>query len=260
MVAPPVQGTFDLVFLDGGTFASSLDLGRLMPLTTGWIVLDDTNPSRSIKNAANRERLRKTVTARIRDTLRGRQLNELTLGILGMGSIGREVARRGYHVAREYSVDPLALVRVRDVMDGEAPAVRGSMKLADLAAAIAKNERLYVRHQALPIVDEEGKLAGIITRGDIMRALQTNPGGEGTVLEAGTQNPVVASPDEPLSDAVATMAHYNVGRLPVVDKGQLVGYLGRASILTARQRLLEEEFQREPGLFTMRRNRLRDNV
>ncbi|HEX9006060.1 MAG TPA: chloride channel protein [Bacteroidota bacterium] len=185
----------------------------------------------------------------------------VTVLLMRRSILTEKVARRGYHVAREYSVDPLALVRVRDVMDSEAPAVRGSMKLADLAAAIAKNERLYVRHQALPIVDDAGKLAGIITRGDIVRALQNNPGGDITVLEAGTKNPVVASPDEPLSDAVATMAHYGVGRLPVVENGQLVGYLGRGSILTARQRLLEEEFRREPGLLTMRwRSRLKDSL
>lgn len=81
------------------------------------------------------------------------------------------------------------------------------------------------------------------------------------MLEAGTKNPVIASPDEPLSDAVATMAHYGVGRLPVVEQGRLVGYLGRASILTARQRLLEEEFQREPGFLTLRRRqRIKDNA
>lgn len=48
---------FDLVLLDGGEFSSSAELELLEPAIDGWLVLDDTNPVRSIKNAENRERV-----------------------------------------------------------------------------------------------------------------------------------------------------------------------------------------------------------
>ena len=100
------------------------------------------------------------------------------------------------------------------------------------------------------MVDEGGKLAGIITRADIVRALQEDSSGAMTVLQAGARSLVVTYPDEVLYDAAARMLRANVGRLPVVsreDPAQIVGYLGRSEVMAARLRRLEEESVREPG-------------
>ena len=62
--------------------------------------------------------------------------------------------------------------------------------------------------------------------------------------------PVVAFPDETLHDALARMLGQRIGRLPVVsrsDPHHVVGYLGRADILAARERLRHEEEIRERG-------------
>jgi CBS domain-containing protein len=61
---------------------------------------------------------------------------------------------------------------------------------------------------------------------------------------------IVGYRDEVLHDAVTKMVRNDVGRLPVVereDPHKLVGYLGRAAVMTARLRRLEEEHDREPG-------------
>jgi CBS domain-containing protein len=81
-----------------------------------------------------------------------------------------------------------------------------------------------------------------------MRSLEKDPAGNAAVLDAGTRNPVVAYEDEPIADAVARMLDRDIGRLPVVDRtdpSRLIGYLGRAGVLAARQKLLEEENVRE---------------
>jgi CIC family chloride channel protein len=70
------------------------------------------------------------------------------------------------------------------------------------------------------------------------------------VEEAGTANPVVTFPNEPLHAALIKMFQQNVGRLPVVERNnptRIVGYLGRSSILSARMRLHEEEHVRQRG-------------
>ena len=70
------------------------------------------------------------------------------------------------------------------------------------------------------------------------------------MLEAGSRNLVVTYPDEILHDAVSKMVRNDIGRLPVVSREnprQLLGYLGRASVMTARLRRHEEEHVREPG-------------
>jgi len=48
---------FDLVLFDGGEYASSAEFELLEPAIDGWVVLDDTNPRMSIKNAENRRRV-----------------------------------------------------------------------------------------------------------------------------------------------------------------------------------------------------------
>ena len=99
-------------------------------------------------------------------------------------------------------------------------------------------------------MDGDGKLAGIITRGDILRALDKDPSGPMTVQEAGKTHLVVTYPDELISEAAAKMLRFDVGRLPVVDRSddrKPVGYLGRSGILAARLRRLRDEHEREPG-------------
>ena len=99
------------------------------------------------------------------------------------------------------------------------------------------------------MVDDEGMLAGIITRGDLLRALEKSPDGA-TVLEAGSRHLIVTYGDEILHDAITRMVRHDIGRLPVVRRDnpqKIVGYLGRASIMTARLRRHEEEHHRESG-------------
>jgi len=105
------------------------------------------------------------------------------------------------------------------------------------------------QRQGTPIVDEKGELAGIITRSDLMKAMERTRD-QVTVLQAGTASVVVGYPDELLRDAVKRMLDHGIGRLPIVERGnpkRLVGYLGRAGVMAARVRMFEEEHLRERG-------------
>jgi CBS domain-containing protein len=96
------------------------------------------------------------------------------------------------------------------------------------------------------IVDSAGRLCGVITRGDLVRAIEGDQ--SRSVLDAGARDLVVTYPDELLHDAVAKMLKHDVGRLPVVsrtDSRELLGYLGRSSLLSARLRLMDDELVRE---------------
>jgi chloride channel protein, CIC family len=124
------------------------------------------------------------------------------------------------------------------------------MRVSDLSDRIARRDPEVSRHQGMFIVDTEGRLVGVITRGDVIRALDKDPTGAMTVLDAGTRDLIVAYPEETLHEAAAQMLHRNVGRLPVVDRRdptKIVGYLGRPGIMAARLRRLEDEHVREPG-------------
>jgi len=71
-----------------------------------------------------------------------------------------------------------------------------------------------------------------------------------TMLEAGSTNLTVSFPSEPLHVALTKMLNRDVGRLPVVERNnqtKILGYLGRAAILSARMKLHEEENVRQKG-------------
>ena len=161
-----------------------------------------------------------------------------------------KLARRGLHIHQEYETDVLQQVMVGETMDRKVPAIPASMKVSELADRIARRDPQVSRHQGLLVLDANGQLAGVLTRGDVMRALEDDPTGTMTALEASTRNLVVTYPDELLHEASAKMLRHNIGRLPVVDRQypqKVVGYLGRPGIMAARLRRLEEEHVREPG-------------
>ena len=168
----------------------------------------------------------------------------VTVLLMRRSILTEKLARRGHHITREYSIDPFELARVRDVMDKNMPTIPATMKLSELSDRIAAGDTNLNRRQGTLIVDERNELAGIITRGDIVRALRLNEPENMTVAEAGSTNLTVAFPDEPLHAALTKMLHQDIGRLPVVERNnrkKIVGYLGRASILSARMKIHEEE-------------------
>jgi CBS domain-containing protein len=102
----------------------------------------------------------------------------------------------------------------------------------------------------LPIAGSDGVLMGIVTQSDLLRAMENDPSGKTTVIEAGSSEPIVAFPDERVHDAMSRMLHHNIGRLPVVsreDSRKLVGYFSRSNVLSAWSRQIEEEGVREHG-------------
>ncbi len=161
-----------------------------------------------------------------------------------------KLARRGLRIHQDYETDILQQVAVAETMDRDVPTVSAKMRIAELAERIGQHDPDVSRHQGLFIVDNEGKLAGLITRGDVLRALDQDSEGLLTVLEAGSKDLVVAFPDEMISEASDKMLRNEIGRLPVVERGdprKLVGYLGRNGVMAARLRRLHEEHVREPG-------------
>src|SRR3954449_2937245 len=172
-----------------------------------------------------------------------------TVLLLRRSILTEKLARRGHHLVREYSVDPFEVHRIGEVMDRGVVTIPATMTVAELSARIAASDPALTGRQGIPIVDARGELAGIITRSDLMRAMESEEGRTASVLEAGTRDLIVAYPDELLRDAVARMLAHDIGRLPVVDRQDrrhLLGYLGRAGIMRARV------WHRRPARFAKR--------
>jgi CBS domain-containing membrane protein len=122
-------------------------------------------------------------------------------------------------------------LRVRDVMSSDVFTLGRNDELS-IADNLMKQER--IRH--LPVVDEYGDLCGIITqrdlfRGALLRALGYGSRAEEKILQAIVVKEVMSNevytttPNTPIHEAAETMMHKQVGSLPVVDQGKLVGIL-----------------------------------
>jgi H+/Cl- antiporter ClcA/CBS domain-containing protein len=169
-----------------------------------------------------------------------------TVLLLRRSILTEKVARRGYHVSREYAVDPLEILFVREVMRTAVLALPAEASLGDARAAVAnapgaRGQRLF------PALDLRGALVGVVTRRDLDGASGDGP--LGGVIRGVT---ITARPDEPLRVVVHRMAETGLTCLPVIDeKGgrsghdSLVGLVTLKDMLKARVRHLEEERRRE---------------
>ena len=170
-----------------------------------------------------------------------------TVLVLKRSILTEKVARRGYHLSREYTVDPLEILLVRDVMR------------TNLAALLADSPLEKIRHMLLgghgsrgqhlyPILDSAHELRGVITRKHLRKLLDDPHAPRERLAELARENPVVAYPDEPLRVVVYRMAETGFTRFPVVDREnerKLLGIVSLRDLLGARTRSLAEERNRE---------------
>jgi CIC family chloride channel protein len=158
-----------------------------------------------------------------------------------------KVARRGHHVAREYSVDPLEVVTAGRVMSRDVVTLPTTMTLQEALNLLFLSDA-HPKHQGYPVVDPAGKLVGIVTRSDLAHLSLTDGEDRKTLADLMSRKLVVAFPDESLRLATNRMLAAKVGRLPIVTRAQpdrLVGIVTRSDILKAQSLVLEEEERRE---------------
>ncbi len=161
-----------------------------------------------------------------------------------------KVARRGYHLSREYAVDPLEILFVREVMRSNVVVLPAEAKVGEILNS------LHVDHphkqRLLPVVDAEGKLVGVLTRRDIRERIEQE--GQAalrhSLRDLVRTTTVETHPDEILRVVVYRMAEKSVTRLPVVEvsSGKFLGLISLDDLLKARAKHLEEERRRERTL------------
>jgi chloride channel protein, CIC family len=161
-----------------------------------------------------------------------------------------KVARRGYHLSREYAVDPLEILFVREVMRTKVVVLPAASTLGEIWHSLRADHRQEQR--LLPVVNTEGQLVGVVTRGDISQRMEQNgdaargwPIGDLVRTDA-----VEAYPDEPLRVVVYRMVEKRCTRMPVLERTtrKFLGLVSLNDLLKARSRHLEEESHRERSL------------
>jgi CIC family chloride channel protein len=164
-----------------------------------------------------------------------------TVLILKRSILTEKVARRGFHVSCEYSIDDLEILFARDAMITQLTALpsTGSVKAAQELVGPLPDE---LGQHLFPITDVDGNLTGAITYRQL-----TDADPSATVGSIATPIKTVRS-NQTLKASIQEMSETGVTRLVVVnpaDPRKVVGVLSLHHVLKARTRHLQEEVRRE---------------
>jgi len=160
-----------------------------------------------------------------------------------------KISRRGYHLSREYSLDPFEILFVKEVMGTNVVALPGDATVDQARDLVRRPEHPRGQH-LFPVVDGEGGLLGVLTRTKLFELFDQAPGKAGALrlADIAVKDTVVAYADEPLRVVVHRMAESGFTRLPVLDPQsdrRLVGMISLDGLLLARSQNLTEERARE---------------
>jgi H+/Cl- antiporter ClcA len=171
-----------------------------------------------------------------------------TVLLLDRSILTEKVARRGFHMSREYAVDPLEILFAREVMRTNIVALPSAAPFDTLVSSLRVDpekgpQRLY------PVVDAQVRLLGVVTRMDLQTYVAARPADAASQLDAIVRKePSVVYPDDPLRIVVHKMAESGLTRFPVVERGperRLLGMIALDDLLKARARNLDSERRRE---------------
>jgi CBS domain-containing protein len=150
-------------------------------------------------------------------------------------------------------------VKIENVMTKAVATVGTGTSLKEVASILAEH-----RISGLPVVDDAGRVLGVVSEGDIIRKEAIAPSPRGGLLawldgerdeiraklaartagEAMTAPALTIEADRSVAEAASLMVEEGVNRLPVVDGGMLVGIVTRADLVRAFLRS-DDEIERE---------------
>jgi H+/Cl- antiporter ClcA/CBS domain-containing protein len=161
-----------------------------------------------------------------------------------------KVSRRGFHLSREYAIDPLEIIFAREVARPGVVVLPPDARADAIAAVIRANGDGRRQQRLYPVVDASHRLVGVVTRqalADWIAASRNDGAATAAVADITNRKPIVAHADDPLRLVAFRMAESGVTRVPVVRRsdGTFIGMLALHDLLTARTRILDAEQRRE---------------
>lgn len=156
-----------------------------------------------------------------------------------------KLSRRGYHLSREYIVDPMESLAVEEVMRTNIAKLPSEATVEQVRAALQIDEKAGIQ-RLFPVEDANGNMLGVIPRWDLEQFAAGKKGASLSPLVI--SKPVVAYDDERLTRIVQRMASSGFTKLPVVrrdDAGKVVGIVSISDLLKARLAAQDTEERRE---------------
>lgn len=177
----------------------------------------------------------------------------LSVLILKRSVLTEKVARKGFHLTREYTIDPLELLLVGEVMKRDFIGFGSGEPLSEVADVIVSDQRqereLRSPQRLYPVCARDGRqLVGVVTRSDLLQSALAGTARDGvTVDDIMTRQVVCCYRDITLREASYLLAEHGVAYMPVLerDSERVVGVLALEDLLQARLVDLHEDRVRE---------------
>lgn len=115
-------------------------------------------------------------------------------------------------------------IQISDVMTKEVTPVSPSMPVTELI-----NTMYTYKHLGFPVIEGDA-IVGIVALEDINKASEVDREAM-QVKDIMTREVITLSPDQPLTEALQKMAQKNIGRIPIVTDGKVVGIVTRSDLL-----------------------------
>ena len=164
--------------------------------------------------------------------------------ILRRSILTEKIARRGRHILQEYAVDPLAMTQVAQIMTPDPETLPATMPVRDVLRFFTGE----ARHRSYPVIDEQDRPIGLVSRADALRWQVTELEDDATLGELLSDRSLpLAHPDMPSLAVAELMVAEDTGRVPVGERasGRLVGIVARRDLLHARAGQRRDEHERE---------------
>jgi H+/Cl- antiporter ClcA len=152
-----------------------------------------------------------------------------------------KLRRRGLLIGRHYGVDPFTSTTVADIMTTPVETLPLTASVGDVRARFAGGG-----HGAYPVIDGgTDRLAGIVTRGDLMR---DDCDDDAALADHVMRDVITVRPLDRTQTVLRIMVDEEIEHVPVVDAaGALVGICTRTDLLKVRRRQFDLE-RRQPGM------------
>jgi H+/Cl- antiporter ClcA/predicted transcriptional regulator len=168
----------------------------------------------------------------------------VTVLLLRRSILTEKIARRGQHITREYGIDPFELTRAAEIMIRTVDVLAASLPATEALATLT--ERPHA-HRHYPVVEDGGRLVGMVSRADALR-WQQEPDITGQTLYDLISDFSIptAHPDDTIGRVADMMIEADTGRIPIVEKetGVLVGLIARKDLLHLRSAGNRSELER----------------
>jgi chloride channel protein, CIC family len=149
-----------------------------------------------------------------------------------------KLRRKGIDITKIIKRDLMENIRVSDAMFKKVITIDETMQVKN-AGLMIKN----TTHRGFPVLDEKGRLTGMVTYQDINKALNSGKG-EISVAEIMNRDLIICYPEENLKTALEKLGERNIGRIPVVehkDPAHLIGLVTREGIIAAYNREIRQD-------------------